>query len=200
MKKQISCCRSRSPGRRLKYANLSWQMWPNTGDPAQMQNADKVLAKWTAQRARKVKSPLVDVTIAYCHQGESTDWGTPSRIINYDSHRKGQTGGTTALFTDSHAELVPGDRIGWPWCRPQREYFTPAEASGQQAAKTSPTSVLPNRHRLPPARPLKWASPHHATQTITAVINRRSEPLVIIIRGYKTNPTGNKPVQTVKQN
>lgn len=105
---------SRSPGRRLKHANLSWQMWPNTGNAAEMQNADKVLAKWTAQRARKVKSPLVDVTVSYCHQGESTDWGTPSRIINYNSHRKGQTGGTTAMFTDSHAEWVPGDRIGWP--------------------------------------------------------------------------------------
>ena len=108
---------SRSPGRRLKYANLSWQLWPNTGNAAEMANADKVLAKWTAERARIVKSPLADVTIAYCHQGESTDWappGGPSWIINYNSHRKGQTGGTTALFTDSHAEWVPGDQIGWP--------------------------------------------------------------------------------------
>ncbi len=105
---------SGSPGRRLKYGNLAWQKWPNTGSPAEMQNADKVLAKWTAEWARKVKTPLSDVTVSYCHQGESTDWGTPSRIMNYNSHRKGQTGGTTAMFTDSHAEWIPGDQIGWP--------------------------------------------------------------------------------------
>ncbi len=126
---------SRSPGRRLKYGNLSWQMWPDTGSPAEMQNADKVLAKWTAEWARKVKTPLSDVTVSYCHQGESTDWGAPSRIMNYNSHRKGQTGGTTAMFTDSHAEWVPGDQIGWPQYRPQREYFAPAEASGDEQQK-----------------------------------------------------------------
>lgn len=108
---------SNSPGRRLKYGNLSWQMWPDTGNPAEMANADKVLAKWDSKRARIVKTPLSDVTVAYCHQGESTDWapsGRPSWIMNYNSHRKGQTGGTIALFTDSHAEWVPGDQIGWP--------------------------------------------------------------------------------------
>ena len=108
---------SRSPGRRLKYGNLAWQKWPDTGNAAQMLNADKVLVKWTAEWARKVKTPLSDVTVSYCHQGESTDWGPPGRpswIMNYNSHRKGQTGGTTAMFTDSHAEWVPGDQIGWP--------------------------------------------------------------------------------------
>ena len=64
---------STSPGRRLKYGNLSWQMWPNPENPTELANADKVLAKWTAERAREVKSPLSDITVAYCHQGETTD-------------------------------------------------------------------------------------------------------------------------------
>lgn len=61
---------------------------------------------------------LSDVTVAFCAQGEHTQWGFGSpysvRRPNVGSHYTSMGGGTNAVFADGHVAWVVGTRIGWP--------------------------------------------------------------------------------------
>ena len=70
--------------------------------------------KWSKNHLKLVKAgSFAESTVAYCEQGEF--YAHPGDIIvNYNSHRKGNAGGTNAIFADSHVEWVLGSQIGWP--------------------------------------------------------------------------------------
>ncbi|MEN6386715.1 MAG: type II secretion system protein [Phycisphaerales bacterium] len=113
-------------GCRPKYAALPWNctadngyakpdlqnnmIWERKPHYRNKRNAD-------GSRAEIKFASLSEVTIAYCVQGESRDFDinlSPKNIIfNYKSHRKGNSGGSNAIFADTHAAWVPGNSIGW---------------------------------------------------------------------------------------
>jgi len=74
--------------------------------------------KWTEGDVRRMRSgSLGSTTVVYCAQGEHmllTGVGNPVGRANVDSHRRGGSGSTNAIFADSHVESVKGTRIGWP--------------------------------------------------------------------------------------
>ena len=69
--------------------------------------------KWSSgiDRGNRFSDPS-SCTVLWCYQGEWTSWHNV--IANYKNHRRGSTGGTNAIFSDTHVEWVPGTQIGWP--------------------------------------------------------------------------------------
>jgi prepilin-type N-terminal cleavage/methylation domain-containing protein len=115
-------------GCRPKYAALPWNCTSDNGNAKPDLQNNMVWERRPHFRNKKntdgsrmeIKfSSLSEVMISYCVQGESRDFDpgltrTPQNIIfNHKSHRKQTTGGSNAIFADTHAAWVPGDSIGW---------------------------------------------------------------------------------------
>jgi hypothetical protein len=78
---------------------------------------------WTSKDAHRVKAGSVsEVTTVFCAQGKHMvrgshydlpGGGKGPKIVNPNSHRRNQGGGTNTIFADSHVEWVKGTQIGW---------------------------------------------------------------------------------------
>jgi prepilin-type N-terminal cleavage/methylation domain-containing protein len=103
-----------------KYENL---VWHNAGSPdgykdepfvCNADSTDQDDIDWMENNPRRfmTKPRLAKRTALYCAHGEIDESQPHNRIINYGSHKKGNKGGTTVVFGDSHVEWVQGSRIG----------------------------------------------------------------------------------------
>jgi prepilin-type N-terminal cleavage/methylation domain-containing protein len=112
------------PHGQLKYGELNWhtgwergiwQPWADYPSPAK-----QFPAKWTKHDLKVVNcGSYAEATILYCEQGQTSSWANDGTnrhraVMNFGSHRKGDMGGTNAIFADNHVEWVPGTQIGWP--------------------------------------------------------------------------------------
>jgi prepilin-type N-terminal cleavage/methylation domain-containing protein len=104
-----------------KYSNFSWNRvcanWSaepmDDCVPVDTPESFERYRKWTTADARRVRSgSLSNVTVVYCAQGEHMELGLIRWNVN--SHRRSRSGGTNAIFADTHVEWVPGKQIGWP--------------------------------------------------------------------------------------
>ncbi len=118
-----------APGLKTKYAALPWNSTsdnyatlrgaPDLQNPIVWEGKRHLLNKFIDGVQVQIKiSSLSEATVAYCVMGESRDYdsnlSSPKNIIfNYKSHRKGSSGGSNAIFADTHVEWVPGNQIGW---------------------------------------------------------------------------------------
>ena len=106
-----------------KYGALPWNRYhelQSSGVSATPEQIKKQPVKWDSNSIRRVGggSPS-NVTALMCTAGEHDHWAatsTPTNglgIYERDSHKRGKTGGTNALFLDGHVDWVPGTQIGW---------------------------------------------------------------------------------------
>ena len=109
------------PHGRPKYGATSWHKAWELGVNAvtEYNKIKNQPVKRSKQHAERVgAADLSEMTVVYCEQGQNDNWSGASGydfgIYNYGSHRKGQYGGTIAIFADTHVEWVPGTQIGWP--------------------------------------------------------------------------------------
>lgn len=111
---------------RPKYSAVSWnRVIPGGKEEVRLQvgppdgavsikdaQALELYRKWTVADMRRLHSAdLSAATAALCAQG---NWvGFPRQLYNPGSHRSGDSGGTNAIFADTHVEWVPATQIGW---------------------------------------------------------------------------------------
>ncbi|MCE5339991.1 MAG: type II secretion system GspH family protein [Planctomycetaceae bacterium] len=117
-----------APGLRPKYAALPWNStYDNYGRLRGLPDLENPIV-WEGRTHLSNKiingvqvpikiSSLSEATVSYCVMGESRDYDrnltSPNIIFNYKSHHKQNSGGSSAIFADTHAAWVPGDQIGW---------------------------------------------------------------------------------------
>lgn len=115
-------------GKTPKYSVLTWNRVCASNAPVPMPDCvtlsvasagdpdSEVLTrfrKWTIGDAKRVRAgSFGKVTVVYCSQGEHLE--LDRRRWNINSHRRGDIGGSNAVFADTHVEWVRGDQIGWP--------------------------------------------------------------------------------------
>jgi prepilin-type N-terminal cleavage/methylation domain-containing protein len=104
-----------------KYGVLPWNRQQEGTDPSQWLSAAQAIAqpiKWDSSNLRQVQAgTMADATVLYCDQGQYDNYcqqGGNKGIYNYGSHKKSNTGGTNAVFADTHVGWVSGTQIGWP--------------------------------------------------------------------------------------
>jgi prepilin-type N-terminal cleavage/methylation domain-containing protein len=97
-----------------KYSVITWNQVGMTGkSPSDKSIQNQLHRKWGDADARRLDGGgLSSLTAVYCAIGEHMEMG--NRRIDVNSHRRGRTGGSNAIFADTHVEWVPGPRIGWP--------------------------------------------------------------------------------------
>ena len=101
-----------------KYGNLVW----HSAFENKVSNSVHPLTIFDTIKDRPVRwdnaksinaGSLSEATVAFCQQGQHVS-SLPYTIFNYGKHRKGNRGGTNAIFADTHVGWVDGMNIGWP--------------------------------------------------------------------------------------
>jgi prepilin-type N-terminal cleavage/methylation domain-containing protein len=110
------------PNGKIKYGALPFnRQYEQPLSPMTTADTLKNPIKWNRSDLQLVGAgSMSEATVAYCGQGQCDMYsqgaaaGTTFGVYNPNSHKKGNVGGTNAIFADVHVEWVPGTQIGWP--------------------------------------------------------------------------------------
>ena len=98
---------------KLKYAEVPLYKVPY-GVADSYWNYDKLLPTDLTDQIRA--GAMSEINIAICFQGEGLHYRyNPNfygSILNYESHSKGNNGGSIGLFGDLHVEWIRGSQVG----------------------------------------------------------------------------------------
>ncbi|AQQ70437.1 putative major pilin subunit [Limihaloglobus sulfuriphilus] len=108
-----------TPHGTIKYGTMTWNSYDSAnGKKPSLQEMLDSPVQWDSSAARRIKSAgLAEATVVFCEAGQYDNYADNDphgSIWNYGSHKRGNSGGTTVLFADTHVGWVEGTRVGWP--------------------------------------------------------------------------------------